>query len=146
MVRTCGQLRGGEKLTHVTEELSLSILGPHNKRTTRVGFKVRCLEGDWSRWRRNFHLLRGFSASPAPRLIGRRNQSSLPVHRCKDIKTLGPGHNGMCVAISFPPPATHFIHAACMGLRAEGEAGKLVLSPFGAGKTFLPGMIPVLTQ
>lgn len=33
-----------------------------------------------------------------------------------------------------------------MDLRAKGEADKVVLSPFGVGKTFLPGMISVLTQ
>lgn len=65
------------------------------------------------------------------------------VHRYQD---LGPSHSGMCVAISFLAPATPFIHVPCMDLRAEGEAGKLVLSPFGARKTFLPGMISVLTQ
>lgn len=89
---------------------------------------------------------KGLLCLPCSKTDWQTKSVSLPVHRCKDIKTLGPGHNGMCVAISFPPPATHFIHAPCMGLRAEGEAGKLVLSPFGAGKTFLPGMIPVLTQ
>lgn len=66
--------------------------------------------------------------------------------RCTDSKTLAPGHSGMCVAISFPAPGKPFTHAPCMDLRAKGEADKVVLSPFGVGKTFLPGMISVLTQ